>query len=73
MDVDRTDLMEAIKQVTSIISKCEKALLNQRVGSPQHTLLTRRIRAMQISKDLMQERLSMMEDANETSKNIGQS
>lgn len=62
----KADLVESLKQVISIISKCEKAQLNQREGSPQHTLLTRRIRAMQISKVLMEERLNEMEDGNET-------
>lgn len=47
------ELRQARRQVASIISKCEKVLAGQRPGSPQHTLLTRRLQAMRISLELL--------------------
>lgn len=59
------ELAQALKAVLSIRSKCEKALEKQRPGSPQHTLLTRRIRAMDIAKELMEQ--ALREEDNEKS------
>ena len=52
------ELAQARQAVLSIRSKCEKALENQRPGSPQHTLLTRRIAAMRIAGELIERALA---------------
>ena len=49
----REDLVEALRVVSSIISKCEKAQLKFDEGISQHTLLKNRIKAMYISKSLI--------------------
>ncbi|MFV0400452.1 MAG: hypothetical protein ACK5LX_07515 [Oscillospiraceae bacterium] len=49
----RAELEEAQRSITSTLSKCEKALEKQREGSPQHTLLVRRIKAFRISLELI--------------------
>ena len=51
------ELTEALRAVNSIISKCEKAQLKFSEGTSQHTLLKNRIKAMYISKSLMEEEL----------------
>ncbi len=52
------ELREALRAVDSIRLKCEKALAGQRPGSPQHTLLTRRIAAMRVAQDLIGQALA---------------
>ncbi len=52
------DLSEALRSIESTLSKCEKALLNLREGTPQHTLTTRRIEAFKIAVELIKEKLS---------------
>ena len=54
MGYSRQELDDALRAVESIISKCEKALPGQKDGSPQRTLLTRRIKAMRISAHLIE-------------------
>jgi len=51
------ELKEALRALESTISKCEKALPKLKEGTPQHTLLTRRIRALQISTVLIKREL----------------
>ena len=51
------ELTEALRAVNSIINKCEKAQLKFSEGTSQHTLLKNRIKAMYISKSLMEEEL----------------
>jgi molybdopterin-binding protein len=47
------ELIEALRVVSSIISKCEKAQLKFAEGTSQYTLLKNRIKAMYISKSLI--------------------
>lgn len=61
-EIRRDELEQALKAVLSIHSKCEKALLGQRLGSPQHTLLVRRIAAMALAARLIKEKLEELGD-----------
>lgn len=54
----KEELLEALRQISSIISKCEKAQLKFAEGVSQHTLLKNRIKAMYISKSLITEEIS---------------
>ena len=54
----KQELEEAIKAIVSTINKCEKVLPKLKENSAQHTLLTRRIKALQISVDLIKRELS---------------
>ena len=47
------ELEEALRVVSSIISRCEKSQLKFAEGTSQHTLLKNRIKAMYISKSLL--------------------
>ena len=47
------ELLEARRSIASTLSKCEKALLKLQPGKSQHTLTARRIKAFQISLDLI--------------------
>lgn len=49
----REELVEALRVVSSTISKCEKIQLKFAEGTSQHTLLKNRIKAMYISKSLI--------------------
>ncbi|MGV8981535.1 hypothetical protein [Clostridium sp.] len=49
----KEELLELIRVVSSIISKCEKIQPKFAVGTSQHTLLKNRIKAMYISKSLI--------------------
>jgi hypothetical protein len=49
----REELIEALRVVSSTISKCEKIQLKFAEGTSQHTLLKNRIKAMYISKSLL--------------------
>ncbi|EPR10363.1 hypothetical protein [Ruminiclostridium papyrosolvens] len=49
----REELGEALRTVSSIINRCEKAQLKFVEGTSQHTLLSNRIKAMYISKLLL--------------------
>lgn len=51
------DLREALRAIDSTIRKCEKAEPKLRAGTPQHTLLRRRIRALQIAVVLIEREL----------------
>lgn len=47
------ELEEAKRSIASTLSKCEKALRKLQPGTSQHTLTTRRIKAFQISLELI--------------------
>ncbi|MFZ6022287.1 MAG: hypothetical protein ACOYT9_02340 [Patescibacteria group bacterium] len=47
------ELLEALRAITSTISKLQKVEPKLRVGTSQHTLVIRRIKALQISSDLI--------------------
>lgn len=49
----REELVEALRVVSSTISKCEKMQLKFAEGISQHTLLKNRIKALYISKSLI--------------------
>ncbi|HEY9060775.1 MAG TPA: hypothetical protein VIO64_09775 [Pseudobacteroides sp.] len=49
----KEELEEALRAITSTISKCEKVLPKLKPGTSQHTLLTRRIKALRISSALI--------------------
>ena len=49
----REELIEALRVVSSTISKCEKFQPKFAVGTSQHTLLKNRIKALYISKSLI--------------------
>jgi hypothetical protein len=54
------ELIEALREVTSTITKCERIIGKFAEGSSQHSLLRNRIKAMIISKQLIEFELSMM-------------
>lgn len=54
----REELVEALRVVSSTISKCEKMQLKFAEGTSQHTLLKNRIKAMYISKSLITDEIS---------------
>jgi len=51
------ELTEALQAVDSIIHKCEKAQEKFPQGDPHHTLLKNRLKAMYISKVLLEREL----------------
>ncbi len=53
----KEDLIEALRPVSSIISKCEKALLKFAEGTTHHTRFKNIIKAMNISKSLITKEL----------------
>lgn len=65
-DCDETDrqhdLREALRAINSTISKCEKAQLKLREGTPQHTLTKRRIEAFRIAVSLIEKELETLNE-----------
>lgn len=53
----RTELEEASHALISLLSKCEKAHIRLTPGTSQYTLLTRRIEALRIAIELIQNEL----------------
>ncbi|MFH0892144.1 MAG: hypothetical protein V1867_05180 [Candidatus Falkowbacteria bacterium] len=51
------ELEEALRAITSTIGKCEKVLPKLTRGTSQHTLLTRRIKALNIASALIKREL----------------
>ena len=49
----KEELEEALRSINSTISKCEKVQPKLKEGSSQHTLLVRRIKALQIAAELI--------------------
>ncbi|MBU3803653.1 MAG: hypothetical protein H9872_02685 [Candidatus Cellulosilyticum pullistercoris] len=54
----KEELIEALRPVSSIISKCEKAQLKAATGTSHHTRLKKIIKAMSISKTLITDEIS---------------
>lgn len=54
----KEELIEAIRPVSSVISKCEKAQLKFQEGTSHHTRLKKIINAMYISKALITDEVS---------------
>lgn len=57
----KEELIKALKPVVSVISKCEKAQGKFEEGTTHHRRLENLIKAMNISKDLLEEQLTLME------------
>ena len=55
------ELSEALRAVASVIHKCEKAQEKFPEGNTHHTLLRNRLKAMYISKALIEEALESAE------------
>jgi len=53
----KEELEEALRAIASTISKCEKVLPKLKQGTSQHTLLIRRIKALQIASTLIKREL----------------
>jgi hypothetical protein len=53
----KQDLQEALRAIDSTIGKCEKIQPKLKEGTSQHTLLIRRIRALQIASSLIEREL----------------
>lgn len=49
----KEELKEAQRAIESTIAKCKKVQPKLKPGSPQHTLLIRRIKAFQIASSLI--------------------
>ncbi len=54
----KVDLTEALRAIDSIIHKCEKAQEKFPEGTSHHTLLRNRLKAMYISKALIEQALT---------------
>lgn len=65
-EYSRQELEDALRAVKSITAKCENALPGQKDGSPQKTLLTRRIKAMRISEYLIEKEMEKKINDEET-------
>lgn len=55
----KEELKEALRAIESTIKKCEKVQPKLKEGSPQHTLLIRRIKAFYISTALIERELGL--------------
>ena len=49
----KTELKETQKSISSMLFKCKKSLAKLEQRTPQHTLMIRRIKALQISLELI--------------------
>ena len=56
-DFTKEELEEALRAIASTISKCEKVEPKLKQGTSQHTLLVRRIKALQIASSLIKQAL----------------
>lgn len=57
----RDELSEALRALHSTTAKCQKALTKLSDGTPQHTLVKRRISAFLIAAQLIERELSSHE------------
>jgi hypothetical protein len=55
----KEELEEALRAITSTISKCEKVQPKLKQGTSQHTLLIRRIKALNIASALIKRELGL--------------
>ena len=56
-DYTKPELEEAQRALASTLHKCEKTQESSKLGASQRTLLERRIKALQISLALIEEKL----------------
>ena len=59
----RQELEQGLKAMASLVQKSEKALSHLLPGSSQHTLLSRRLAAFILARDLILEKLAGQEPA----------
>lgn len=57
----KEDLEEALRAISSTIAKCEKVKPKLKEGTPQHTLLIRRIKAFKIASELIERELTKVQ------------
>lgn len=55
----KEELSEALRAIVSTIGKCEKVRPKLKPGTPQHTLLIRRIKALNIAAVLIQREMDV--------------
>lgn len=60
-DHTKEELEEALRAITSTIAKCEKVQPKLKEGTPQHTLLIRRIKALRIASVLIERELTQVQ------------
>ena len=60
MGFARRELEEALVAIDSTIGKCEKAQTKLKPGTAQHTLLVRRIRALNVASVLIRRELASL-------------
>lgn len=58
----KEELQEALRAIDSTIRKCEKVQSKLKEGTSSHTLLVRRIKALQISSALIKQKLESQQD-----------
>lgn len=58
----KEELQEALRAIDSTIRKCEKVQPKLKEGSASHTLLVRRIKALQISSKLIKQEMERQKD-----------
>ncbi len=58
----KEELQEALRAIDSTIHKCEKVQPKLKEGTSSHTLLIRRIKALQISSALIKQKLESQQD-----------
>lgn len=58
----KEELQEALRAIDSTIRKCEKVQPKLKEGTSSHTLLVRRIKALQISSALIKQKLESQQD-----------
>jgi len=51
------ELLEAKKSISSTLGKCEKAFEKLQAGTPQYTLMKRRILAFQMALELIEKEM----------------
>lgn len=61
MNYTKEELEEALRAITSTISKCEKIQPKLKKGTSQHTLLVRRIKAFYIATSLINKELEKLQ------------
>ncbi len=59
------ELEEALRAIDSTISKCEKVQPKLKQGTPQYTLLIRRIKALNIASVLIKQALERHDQSNQ--------
>ncbi|MAN77512.1 hypothetical protein OF122_08670 [Pelagibacterium flavum] len=55
----QSELIEALRALDSTIAKCKKALPKLKTGTASHTLLIRRIKALEIATALIRRELAL--------------